>query len=268
MAPTFYSGKGPRTLFNNADMSDILQDVTVEASVNALDVTTHQDNDHVKIAGLKDGTVDFDGLYDGTAGSTASTASTGALDDRFASALGASTQPIITVFPTGDALGRRARMFKAEQTGYTNTAMADDVVKVSASASISGRQDFGVSLHALAARSSTSSTLGNVDTVDAGTTGGGVGHLHYTAGSLAGMTIKIQHSSANTTGSTDSWADLISFTAVTESSAVATAVQRTTVSGTVKRRTRAIISAFSTASGNTTSGTFAVAFARRSPILL
>lgn len=40
------------------------------------------------------------------------------------------------------------------------------------------------------------------------------------------------------------------------------------MAGTIrKRRTRAIISAFSTASGTSTSGTFAVAFARRSPIL-
>ena len=262
MAPEPRAGKGARTLFNATDMSDILQDVTVEASVNALDVTTHQDNDHNRIAGLRDGTVNFDGLWDGTAGSTASTATTGAVDSKFASALGSTTQPIITVFPEGDTLGRRARMFKAEQTGYTASAMADDVVKVSAAASISGRQDYGVSLHALATRSATSSTYGNVN-LGAQTTGGGVGHLHYTAGSLAGMTIKIQHSSADTTGSTDSWADIISFASVTESSAVATAAQRSTVSGTVKERVRAIVSAFSTASGTSTSGTFTVAFARR-----
>lgn len=267
MAPTFRAGKGARTLMNNADLSDILQNVTVEASANALDVTTHQDNDKSYIAGIKDGTASFEGLYDGTAASTASTGSTGALDSRFASALGSTTQPIVTFFPEGDTRGRRARMFKAETVGYTLTGMCDDVVKASASMAMSGRQDFGVSLHALAARSSTSSTLGNVDSVDAGTTGGGVGHLHYTAGSLAGMTVKIQHSSAASTGSTDAWADIISFSAVTESSATATAVQRSTVSGTVKRRTRAIISAFSTASGTSTSGTFAVAFARRSPIL-
>ena len=262
MAPTFVAGKGARTLFNNADLSDILQDVTVEASVNALDVTTHQDNDRNRIAGLRDGSVDFDGLYDGTAASTSSTGTTGALDARFASALGSTTQPIITVFPAGDTLGSRARMFAAEQTGYTATVLADDVVKVSASAQMSGRQDYGVSLHALAARSATSSTYGNVN-LGAQTTGGGVGHLHYTAGSLAGMTVKIQHSSADTTGSTDSWADIVSFASVTESSAVATAVQRSTVSGAVKERVRAIVSTFSTASGSSTSGTFAVAFARR-----
>ena len=262
MTPTFRSGQSARTLMNNTDMSAIMQNVTVEASVNALDVTHHQQSDKNYIAGLRDGTVSFEGLYDGTAGSTASTASTGAIDAKFASALGASTQPIFTVFPEGDTLGRRARLFRAEQTAYTASAMSDDVVKVSAAAQISGRQDYGVSLLALSTRSSTSSTLGNVNH-GAQTTGGGVGHLHYTAGSLAGMTVKIQHSSADTTGSTDAWADIISFTAVTETSAVATAVQRTTVSGTIKERARAIISAYSTASGNTTAGTVAVAFARR-----
>lgn len=263
MAPTPRAGKGARTLWNNADLSDILQNVTVEASVNALDVTTHQDNDKNYIAGLRDGSVSFEGLYDGTAASTASTASTGALDTRFQSALGSTSQPIITVGVEGDTLGRTARMFKAETVGYTATAMTDDVVKASASAQVSGRQDYGVWLHALASRSSTSSTFGNVNSgVAAGTTGGGVGHLHYTAGSLASCVVKIQHSSAATTGSTDAWANIITFSTLTETTA-ATSVQRTTVSGTVKRRVRAIISAFSTASGNTTAGTIAVAFARR-----
>lgn len=263
MVPSFRAGKSGKLLFNNADLSQILQNVTVEASANALDTTVLQNNDKTYIAGVRDGTVSYEGLFDGTALSTASTATTGALDHRFAAALGASTQPIVTYGPENDTQSRRCRMFRQEQTAYTASSPADDVVKVSAAGQISGRQDYGVWLHALAARSSTSSTFGNVNSgIAAGTTGGGVGHLHMTAGSVAGLTVKIQHSSAASTGSTDGWADVITFTSLTETTA-ATSAQRTTASGTIKRRVRAIISAFSTATGNSTSATIAVAFARR-----
>ena len=263
MAPTFRSGKGTVTLFNNANLSPILQNVAVEASADALGVTAHGNNDDVFIAGLRGGTISFDGMYDGTAFSTASTASTGALDSKLHAALASTRQPIITVGVEGDTLGLRARMMQTETVSYTAMSPVEDVVKVAASAQVSGRQDYGVWLHALAARSSTSSTFSSVDSAyDAGTTGGGVGHLHVTAASVAGMTVTIQHSSA-VSASTASWADIITFTSVTESSAAATSVQRSTVSGTIKRRTRATISAFSTASGNSTTATFAVAFARR-----
>lgn len=266
MAPNFRPGKGAVALFNNANMSPILQDVTIEASAAALDATAHGNNDEVFIAGMRGGMASFDGLFDGTAISTASTATTGALDSKFASALASTTQPIITVGPEGDTLGYRCRMFKAETVQYVAQSPAMDIVRANAAVQISDRQDYGVWLHALASRSSTSSTYGNVDSVDAGTTGGGVGHLHVTSASVASMVVKIQHSSAASTGSTDAWADIITFSSVTESSAAATAVQRSTVSGTVKRRTRAIVSTFSTASGNSTTATFAVAFARRNAI--
>jgi len=268
VAPTFRPGRTGKLLFNNTDLSDILTSVTVEASANAPDVTTFQDADvNRHPAGLRDGSVSYEGLFDGTALSTASTATTGALDAKFQSALGSTSHPIVTYGPENDTLGRRCRMFQQVQTAYTASSPVDDVVRVSAAGALSDRHDFGVWLHALASRSSTSSTLGNVNSgVAAGTTGGGVGHLHYTNGSLANMTVQIQHSSAASTGSTDSWANIITFSAVTESSASATAAQRSTVSGTVKRRVRAVITTFSTATGNSTTGTFAVAFARRGKI--
>ena len=261
MAPTPRAGKGQALLFNNANLGQILQQVTVTASVEALDTTVFGNNDVNRIPGLRDGTVSYAGLFDGTALSTASTASTGALDDRFSAALQASTQPIVTYGPEGDTLGRRARMWRQESMEYVAGSPTNDVVKVTASGAISGRQDFGVWLHALAARTSTSSTFTSVDsTYDAGTTGGGAAHLHVTADStLTSVVVKIQHSSA-ASASTASWADLITFTSFDESTSAVSA-QRSTVSGTVKRRTRMIISTFT--GGTAKSATLGVAFARR-----
>lgn len=261
MAPTFRSGKDQALYFNNANMGQILQNVTVSASVGDLDTTVFGNSDRTRIAGLRDGTVTYEGLFDGTALSTASTATTGALDAKFQSALAASTDPIVTYGPEGDTLGRRARLFRHVQTEYVASSPANDVVKVTAAGAMSTRADYGVWLHALAARTSTSSTFTSVDSgYDAGTTGGGVAHLHVTADStLTSVVVKIQHSSA-ASASTASWADLITFTSFDEST-IAAAAQRSTVSGTIKRRTRTIISTFTGGAGK--SATFATAFARR-----
>lgn len=259
MAPIPRSGKGTRVLFGNSDMSGILQNVTIAASGQALKTTVYQNNDETYIPGLRDGTVNYEGLFDGTALSTASTATTGALDARFQSALAASTQPIVTIGVEGDTIGRRARLFRQETIAYTAMSPCNDVVKVAAAGQISGRHDAGVWLLGLAARTSTSSTFSGVNSgIAAGTTSGGVGHFHMTADStVTSFVAKVQHSSSAT-----AWADLITFTASTATSSV-NSVQRSTVAGTVKRHTRAIISTFTGGAGKT--ATVAVAFSRRGP---
>lgn len=261
MAPNPKAGKGQAVLLNNANMSQILTGIAVSASVDALDTTVFGNNDRTKIAGVRDGSVNYQGLFDGSALSTASTATTGALDAKFQTALAASTSPIVTYGPYGDTQGNRARLFRHETVEYVAGSPTNDVVKVSAAGNMSTRADYGVWLHALAARTSTSSTLGQVDSgYTAGTTGGGVGHLHVTADStLTSVVVKIQHSSAASL-STASWADLITFSSFDETT-IAAAAQRSVVTGTVKRRTRAIISTFT--GGTAKSATFAVAFARR-----
>ena len=256
MAPNFRSGKSARLLFNNADLSAILQDVSVTGSAKALDVTAFQQNDMAYITGVRDGTVKYSGMFDGTALSTASTATTGALDARFNSALAASTQPIVTYGPAGDTIGRRARMWKQETVNYTAQSPVNDVVKISADGQLSGRQYAGVWLLNSAARTSTSSTFAGVNSgVAAGTTQGGVGHFHMTAATtVATFRVKIQHSSGAT-----AWTDLITFSSSTGTTASG-AVQRSTVSGAVKRHVRAIISTFTGGTGK--SATVAVAFSR------
>src|SRR5688572_27322467 len=137
--PSFRGGKDQKVLLNNVDMSQILTGITVTASVEAPDTTVFGNSDRTKIAGLRDGSVSYEGLFDGTALSTASTATTGALDAKFQTALAASTQPIVTYGPEGDTLGRRARLFKHETIGYVAGSPVNDVVKVSAEGAMSTR---------------------------------------------------------------------------------------------------------------------------------
>lgn len=261
MAPNFRHGKDALLLFNNAlltgSTSGILTSVTLQASVEAPDTTVIGQSDRTFKPGLRTGTIRFDGLMDGSAPSTASTGTTGAKDTKFASALGASTTPRITYGPEGNTIGRRAVLVAANQTAYGLVAVTDDIVKFSAENQFTGRQDYGHIHLTLAARTSTSSTFASVDSgVAAGTTGGGVAHHHVIAMStVTSYVVKIQHSSLAV-----SWADLISFTNTTGTTE-AQAVQRSTVSGTVKRYTRAIISTFSGGGGK--SVTSAAAFARR-----
>lgn len=263
MAPTFRSGKGAVLLFNNANLSGILQNVTVQQSAAALDVTVYGDNDKAYISGLRDGNVKYEGLFDGTALSTASTASTGALDYRFATALQASTQPVVTYGPEGGTIGRRARLYRQESVSYMAQSPVADVVRVSAEGQISnGKTQAGVWLLPPAAYTSTSSTYASVNSgVTGGTTSGGTGHFHMTADStVATFQVKIQHSSAAV-----SWADLITFSSSTGTTASGS-VQHSTVSGTVKQYVRAAITTFTGGTGK--SATVGVAFARAGNIKL
>ena len=257
MAPTFRPGKSATILFNNVDMGSVSREVSVEASVAELDTTVFGNSDETVIAGVRGASISVSGLYDGTALSTASTASTGAFDHRWAAALGASTQPILTIGVDGTTIGRRARLVKAEVTGYTAQAPADGVVQFTAAAKVSGRHDFGVFLHSLKAETASSTGFTAVNSgITGGTTGGGVGHFHMTAAStVATFQAKVQHSSAGV-----SWADLITFSSSTGTTG-AGAVQRSTVAGTVKQYTRGQLTTFTGGTGKT--ATFAIAFARR-----
>ncbi len=257
MAPLFKHGKGTVMLFNNANMSGILTTSTLTASVDTADTTTYGNDDYTYIPGQRTSDWQFGGLFDGTALSTASTASTGALDAKFMNALQASTDPLITWGPGGSAIGSKAVIARTVQTSYVATAMASDAVRVTASAKSNNRADYGVWLLPPVARTSTSSTTASVNSgIAGGTLLGGVASFHMLADStLTSFIAKVQHSSLGSV-----WADLITFTATTATTS-ANSVQRSTVSGTIKQFTRGIISTFT--GGAPKSVTVGVAFARR-----
>jgi hypothetical protein len=148
----------------------------------------------------------------------------------------------------GFAIGSLVELSQQGLTNYTFSSDHERANELSADFEGDDLPDLGVSLHDLVAETGVAPV--NYTTVDetAATASGGVGHLHVYAFTGTSITIKIQHS---TDGST--WADLISFTAATGATK-----QRLTVSGTVNRYVRAIVSA-----GTYSTCTFAVGFARR-----
>ena len=248
MAVAPFHGKGTRVLFDEKDLSSFLREVKVAAEMEPADITTFGQNDKTFIPGLRDATFSLDGIF---------AASITAADDvinYLDGALGGSTRAVLTVDMTRST-GGRALMMRADNVKYDINAPVSDIVTLAVDAQASDGYAGGRMLRPLAAATSTGSNSAVATpgtTAAGGTTGGGVAHFHLTAQStITSLVAKIQHS---TSGST--WADLLTFTAAT-----AETFQRSTVSGTVKERTRATISTFTGGAGKT--ATVGIAFSRR-----
>lgn len=205
------------------------------------DVTIEGDGGHKFIPGLDNGSLSLDGVFDNTAAA-------GGQDESLDTARGAADASVITAAPDGFALGKRVIPISARESNYAASSPVGDAVTFAASWMSEGQVDVGVALHDLTAETAT----GNGSSVDnaVSSANGGVANLHVTSASAAdSLTVKVQHSPDDSV-----WADLITFTAATTTTA-----ERLTVTGTVDRYVRAI----RTISGTDPSFTYAVAFARR-----
>lgn len=233
-------GKGTAVLFNQYDLSSYCDNADIAGSVEVAETTTYGTTGSAKtyIVGLKDSTLALTGKAD---------FASGASDAILVASHGASANDVVTVGLEGTTIGSRCKMGAAIQTGYTITAPVADVVSWSADSQLTGPLDTGHFLHALGPETG----VGNYTSVDgaAASTGGYAGHLHVTAMTGTSATIKLQHSTDNST-----FADLAAFTAVT-----GVTKERISGTGTVNRYLRAAITAVT----SLTSITFAVAGARR-----
>jgi len=235
--PTFTHGKNATVLANGYNLSPYFNSVTASGSSDTAEVSTFGNNSKAYIPGLKDATFSVEGYYDATAG---------AVDQSVSAMLG--TETVWTTVMSADAIGARGYGAGTIGTSVEVGAEIGGAVTISAEGQTDGGLDPIVVLHALGAETAS----GNGTQVDNGaaTTGGAAGYLHVTA--ISGtptITVKVQHSSDGTT-----WADLITFTAVT----AANASQRVAVAGTVNRYTRALW----TISGGSPSATFHMSAAR------
>lgn len=245
MAPVFKHGKGAKILMNTAALSTVLNEVSFEGSVETADVTCFGDNDRNYIVGMRTASGSFSGLHDG---------STAATDRLFQSALGGASADIFTIGVAGDAAGDPAYLAPGVLTQYSVSSPAGDVVAASAAVQFTSEARGGVWILPLAARTATSTGSATVALAgSSASTRGGVGHFHLTTATTGGVgneiRPKIQDSSNGTV-----WADLITFTAV--GSTAPSAVERTTVAGTVYDNVRV------SSTGSSTSATYAIAFAR------
>lgn len=245
MAPTFTHGKVTKVLINGQDASSWLNSVTFDASADAVDTTVYALGDKRYIAGQGDGTISMSGFFD------ASTAEASAV---VGSALGGSTDHVVSIFPAGNTVGAPALLAHAIPTAYAPDAPVSDAVSISLDFQANDGVHLGAVLRALSASTSSTGSTGetvniSVSTATDASTKGCYGALHVTTGSTFSVTEVIQHSSDTGAG----WSDLLTFTAAT-----GTGSQYLGTTGTVKEKVRTHTTAFGGGASNT--ATYAVAF--------
>lgn len=155
----------------------------------------------------------------------------------------------VTVSVDGIDVGSTATMAQGYQSNFGVSAAVADRVTASLTFTVSGAANPG-GKNLVAHEAITTNTTGTAVDNAAGTTNGGVAHLHVTAASGTSPTLNtvVEHSTNNS-----SWSTLATFAQATGATA-----ERVAVAGSVHRYIRAK----STLAGTNPSFTIAVAFAR------
>lgn len=241
--PTFRHGKNTTVLSGDFDLTTYLNSASASYSVDVPETTTFGSADRSYIVGHNEGTISFEGLFDGT---------TSSADELFSAALGNTTDRVVTVSTDSTAIGGRAILASASSTSYEISSPLTDVVSVSAEAIANGGLDSGLWLVCQTAVSATTNTA-SVDNATS-STNGGVAHLHVTANARTATTvIAVQHSADNST-----WADLVVFGTVALSGLDSERVE--VASGTTVNRYLRTRTTIATGTGAITRS---VAFSRR-----
>lgn len=249
--PTFIHGKGTSVLLDEFDLSSYFNSADVSHSVETAETTSFGASAKSYIVGLRDGTLSLSGMW---------AADTDGSDEELSGILGSATTPLVTAMYDSGTIGNRATLAKAHATSYSISSPVADVVTITAdfNASTDGTANVTLGLaQGVQLTTGASIAFGDLGTGlasannGASSANGGMANLHVTANTLdAATTIKVQHSTNDST-----WADLITFSSVTASTAT---TEQKAVSGTVNQYLRAI------PTGSSTSGaiTFHLAFAR------
>ena len=250
--PTFRHGKNTVLFSNQYNLTTYLNSVTVSNAVETPETTTFGSSDRSYIVGHTDGSISFEGLFDGTTYGVTVGSTADGIDKILKDALGNSTNSVISASSDSTSIGGRAVLVDSAATSYEISSPLTDVVAVSGEAVANDGLDYGIWLGCNVAATSTS-TGTSVDN-SASSTNGGVAHLHVTANTRSGTTVaKVQHSADNST-----WADLATFTTI--AIGTATSERKVVASGTtVNRYVRALV----TPAAGTGSITFSIAFSRR-----
>lgn len=238
------SGVTLKVLINQYDVTGYFRKLDLDCQTSMYDTTVFGSTSKAFIPGLRSGTIAVEGLFE-------EVATVNAPDNVFSAIEAAATVPLVSVFPEGWALGKRAYLLQAHENKHDIGAQVDALIMNSAEFTDNDGYDFGVSLHALSAETSLPYT-GTATDNGAATTNGGVAFLHVSAiaGASPNAVIKIQHAAVS------SYADLVTFTAVTAATSQRVVVAAGT---TVNRNLRATI----TEGGTTSSITPSISFARR-----
>ena len=238
----FRHGKNTGVLFGAYDLSSYFKSASAANSVDTAEATGFGSTAKGYVVGLKNGTANVEGMFDG---------SVGAVDEALSAAFTAGVGKPTTITPDGYVVGRRAHLLSSLSSTYEVDSPIGDVVSVKGMFQADGGIDFGFLLS-----SAVIAATGNGPAVDntTATTNGGVAHLHIPANTSNGtIVVKVQHSTDNIT-----FVDLVTFTTVV--AATPTSERVAVAPGTTVNR---YVRASYTLAGTTGSATIAVAFARR-----
>lgn len=234
-------GLGSALIVGGTDLSgDISSLDTISGGPAVLDVTSIKDSAPERIGGLHNGDLQFTSWFN---------PGIGAAHPVFSALPTADVVSTVIVGPSTFAVGGAACSLIGKQINYDGTRGADGGFSFKVEMQSNG---FGLEWGELLTagfRTDTSATNGTGKDETAGTTFGAQGYLQLTALTGTDVTVKIQHSTDNTT-----FTDLIAFAQVT----TAGSGQRVAVTGTVNRYVRVA----TVTTGGFTSATFAVQFTR------
>lgn len=235
------SGLGSALLVGGNDLSgDISSLDTISAPMAVLDVTAINQSAPHRLGGLRSGDLQFTSWFDPALGAEHAVLSTLPTSDVTCTAV---------IGPAPFTVGGPAACLTGKQLNYDGTRGADGSLsfKVEVQSDGSGLE-WGELLTA-GLRTDTAATNGTGKDETAGTTFGAQAYLQLTGLTGTDVTVKVQHSTDNST-----YTDLVTFAQVT----TAPSAQRVAVTGTVNRYVR--VSTVTT--GGFTSATFAVVFVR------
>lgn len=217
------------------DLSCYLQSCEMSQSTDMLESTALcTTNARTFVPGLTERMITGEGFWNHN-----STTDALGTDYGFNSEISSSANRIITVGPDGSANGDVAWLFNTKQAKYSVKETVGEIIMASFEAKATldgGEYGFGAPGYILLSQAVTGTVNGTGVDDGAGATTGYVGHCHVTADNFTSMTVKLQHSTDNS-----SWADLATFSVF--SGVGADQVANTATS--VNRYVRAIVSAFS-----------------------
>lgn len=217
---TFAAGNNAAVYVNGYDLSAYFRSTTQDGTAAAYNVTTYGKSSMVYVGGLKDGVLSAEGFYDGTIGT---------VDEALAAALGVPGDSIWNILFPSDVFGGVGRGFLAVDTKHTTAAPVDGVVTLAVGAQSKSGFEPVKTLHAMASNGAGTTNGASINNL-AASLAGGTGYLQVPVEVASTATIKIQHSTDDST-----WVDLITFTAVT----AAPNAQRVEVTGTIRQYLRA-----------------------------
>jgi len=227
-------------MVNERHLSGRINGWTVAGERQLGETTTLLDDSGRFIPGLRAGSINLNGLFDGSAND---------IDQEIQSSDGALDGLLTTVLPDGFTIGKPAFIATSNLSSYSVESSVSDTVSLTVEATPNDGVDHGRVVHG----HTEEDTTGDSASIDDGASSanGGVAVLHVTSvsGGTPSLTVKVQHSVDDSV-----WVDLITFSAATAATS-----QRRTVAGTVNRYVREQ----HTISGSTPSFTYAAAFARR-----